>query len=46
MAQLIDEDSSDDEQGDPTFGQDEIGGSQLFDAPHATQPEVRVTTQT
>jgi hypothetical protein len=38
-----DDGASDDDSDDPTYGQEELGGSQLFDALDPTQTQVRVS---
>lgn len=38
----VDDDSSDDDHEDPSYEQEELRGSQLFDAPHETQTQVRL----
>jgi hypothetical protein len=37
-----DDDTNDDDIHDPTYGQEELTGSQLEDAPEGTQTQVRV----
>jgi hypothetical protein len=36
-ADKVDEDTSDEDFDDPTYGQEVVGGSQMFDAPDPTQ---------
>jgi hypothetical protein len=38
-----DDGASDDDSDDPSYGQEELGGSQLFDAPDPTETHVRVS---
>jgi hypothetical protein len=42
QARRRDEDNDDDDIHDPTYGQEELTGSQLEDAPEGTQTQVRV----